>query len=115
MAFQNKQVLYYYDEELTNYNYGGLNPMRPHRVRLATHLLNGYGVTKRMQLMRPISRSREDILKFHADGASARGPARVGSLGNLRMRLVSRRFASAAPWRRCQRQRPKAKAQGADL
>lgn len=73
MSFKNKQVLYYYDEELTNYNYGGLNPMRPHRVRLATHLLNGYGVTKKMQLMRPIARTREDILLFHADGTSESG------------------------------------------
>jgi histone deacetylase 1/2 len=62
-----KPVVYFYDEEMTNYNYGGGNPMRPHRVRLTTNLVEGYDLTSHMRLMRPSSRSREDIMKFHAD------------------------------------------------
>ena len=53
--------------QMTNYNYGGGNPMRPHRVRLTTNLVNGYGLTDRMKLLRPKPRSREDIMLFHAD------------------------------------------------
>lgn len=53
--------------QMTNYNYGGGNPMRPHRVRLTTNLVNGYGLTEKMRLMRPKPRSREDIMLFHAD------------------------------------------------
>lgn len=53
---------------MTNYNYGGGNPMRPHRVRLTTNLVDGYGLTSKMQLMRPVAKPREDIMLFHADG-----------------------------------------------
>lgn len=67
-ASKQKQVYYFYDEEMTNYNYGGLNPMRPHRVKLATHLVQGYGLTNKMQLLRPVAKHREDILLFHSDG-----------------------------------------------
>jgi len=63
----NKPVVYFYDEEMTNYNYGGGNPMRPHRVRLTTNLVEGYNLTSQMRLMRPSTRTREDIMKFHAD------------------------------------------------
>eukprot|EP00889_Picochlorum_renovo_P005891 jgi/Picre1/32921/NNA_008250.t1 len=67
MGSKHKPVVYFYDEEMTNYNYGGGNPMRPHRVQLTTNLVDGYGLTSQMRLMRPKTRSREDIMKFHAD------------------------------------------------
>ena len=41
--------------------------MRPHRVRLTTNLVEGYNLTSQMRLMRPTTRTREDIMKFHAD------------------------------------------------
>ena len=66
-----KSVAYFYDEELANYNYGGGNPMRPHRVRLTTNLVSGYGLTNKMQLLRPVARTREEIMLFHADGECA--------------------------------------------
>jgi hypothetical protein len=53
--------------QMTNYNYGGGNPMRPHRVRLTTNLVRGYGLEKAMRLMRPRPRTREEILRFHSD------------------------------------------------
>ena len=46
---------------MTNYNYGGGNPMRPHRVRLTTNLIDGYGLTDQMRIMRPMPRTREEI------------------------------------------------------
>ena len=60
-------VLPYVRLQMTNYNYGGGNPMRPHRVRLTTNLVDGYGLTSSLRLMRPMPKSREDIMKFHAD------------------------------------------------
>lgn len=54
--------------QMTNYNYGGGNPMRPHRVRLTTNLVDGYGLTEKMRILRPMPRTREDIMLFHADG-----------------------------------------------
>lgn len=67
---------------MTNYNYGGGNPMRPHRVRLTTGLVDGYGLTDKMQIMRPRSRSKEEIMLFHADGeqAAPRGAGRRPAL-----------------------------------
>lgn len=81
MASERKRrdLVYFYDEEMTNYNFGGGNPMRPHRVKLTTQLINGYGLTKDMQLLRPVSRSREEIMLFHADGAGARLGCASGS------------------------------------
>ncbi|KAL6771978.1 hypothetical protein ACKKBG_A28510 [Auxenochlorella protothecoides x Auxenochlorella symbiontica] len=62
-----RECVYFYDEEMTNYNYGGGNPMRPHRVKLTTQLVNGYGLTDQMQILRPVERTREEIMLFHAD------------------------------------------------
>lgn len=45
--------------------------MRPHRVRLTTNLVNGYGLTDKMRLLRPAPRTREQIMEFHADGKYA--------------------------------------------
>ena len=42
--------------------------MRPHRVRLTTNLVTGYGLTEKMRLMRPVPRTREEVMLFHADG-----------------------------------------------
>lgn len=82
-AAKRRNVVYYYDEEMANYNFGGGNPMRPHRVKLTTQLVNGYGLTKHMQIMRPVERTREDIMLFHADGARASGRGGVGLKSHL--------------------------------
>jgi len=52
---------------MTNHNYGAANPMRPHRARLTTNLVTGYGLTDKMRIMRPVPRSREETMLFHAD------------------------------------------------
>lgn len=61
-------VAYFYDEELCNYNYGGGNPMRPHRVRLTHNLVHNYGLDKKLWVRRPNARTEEQITQFHADG-----------------------------------------------
>ncbi|PSC69941.1 histone deacetylase [Micractinium conductrix] len=66
-AKASKSVAYFFDEELCNYNYGGGNPMRPHRHRLTTNLVRGYGLDDKMKVFRPPPRSREEIMHFHAD------------------------------------------------
>ena len=94
---------------MTKYNYGGGNPMRPHRVRLTTNLVSGYGLTDSMRLLRPQARSREDIMEFHADGEPARGgeahrsfttsgcPARTRRRPRRRCPSIPRPAAAAAP------------------
>ena len=54
-----------------NHNYGGGNPMRPHRVRLTHSLVENYNLSKRMLVHRPEPRSREQIENFHCDGVPA--------------------------------------------
>ncbi|CAL8465253.1 g4788 [Coccomyxa elongata] len=67
MSFRDKTVGYFYDEELTNHNYGGGNPMRPHRVRLTHSLVSNYGLNSKMYVHRPQARSKEQIEEFHCD------------------------------------------------
>jgi histone deacetylase 1/2 len=62
-----RNVAYFFDEEQCNYNYGGGNPMRPHRHRLTTNLVKGYDLDKKMRVLRPEARTREEIMYFHAD------------------------------------------------
>lgn len=54
-----------------NYNYGGGNPMRPHRVRLTHSLVDNYKLGERMTLHRPEKRSEYQISQFHADGVTS--------------------------------------------
>lgn len=68
MSKKDKVVAYFYDEECCNHNYGGGNPMRPHRVRLTTSLVKGYELDQKLILMRPTPQTGEDLTVFHADG-----------------------------------------------
>lgn len=43
------QVAYFYDDEVVNHNYGGGNPMRPHRARLTMELVKGAHRGKTLQ------------------------------------------------------------------
>ena len=65
----NKIVAYYYDEEVGNYN--DVNLMRPHRVRLAHNLINGYGLQQKMLVHQPPRSLNTDMREFHADGKSS--------------------------------------------
>ena len=52
-----------------NHNYGGGNPMRPHRVRLTHSLVANYGLNSKMYVHRPQARSPAELEQFHCDGA----------------------------------------------
>jgi histone deacetylase 1/2 len=43
-----KRVAYYYDEEIGNFYYGPGHPMKPHRMRLAHHLILAYGLYRQL-------------------------------------------------------------------
>ena len=73
-----RNVGYFFDEELCNYNYGGGNPMRPHRHRLTTNLVRGYGMDDKLHVIRPAARTREEIMQFHADGERRGGGSSRG-------------------------------------
>ena len=58
-----------------NHNYGGGNPMRPHRVRLTHSLVANYGLNSKMYVHRPQARSPAELEQFHCDGAFAGVPS----------------------------------------
>ena len=64
---QRPRVDYFYDEAIGNYHYGAAHPMRPHRVRLAHHLIVNYGLYKHLNVFRPKPASRADFTIFHSD------------------------------------------------
>ena len=72
MQVKDKTVAYYYDEEVGNVNYGGGNPMRPHRVRLTHNLVENYGLNRKLLVQRPNRCSERELEEFHADGVSPR-------------------------------------------
>lgn len=78
MSKKDKVVAYFYDEECCNHNYGGGNPMRPHRVRLTTSLVKGYDLDQKLILMRPTPQTGEDLTVFHADGTCTHRDAQWG-------------------------------------
>lgn len=70
-----KEVAYFYDEEIGNFCYGGGNPMRPHRARMTYSLVSSYGLTSKMMVHRPRARTFEELTEFHADGKELGGHA----------------------------------------
>lgn len=54
-------------DEVGNYYYGALHPMKPHRIRMAHNLLLSYGLYRKMEVYRPFRISDEDMTKFHCD------------------------------------------------
>lgn len=43
-----KRIAYYYDDEVGNFYYGPGHPMKPHRMRLAHHLVLAYGLYRQL-------------------------------------------------------------------
>ena len=61
------RVDYFYDETIGNYEYGRHHPMRPHRVRMAHHLVVNYGLYKHMNIFEPKPATFADLTTFHSD------------------------------------------------
>lgn len=62
-----KRVAYYYDEEIGNFYYGPGHPMKPHRMRLAHHLILAYGLYRQLEIYRPSLLAEEALTMFHTD------------------------------------------------
>eukprot|EP00967_Tisochrysis_lutea_P020913 scaffold23714_cov37-Tisochrysis_lutea.AAC.1 len=45
-----QRVCYFYDTDIGNYYYGQGHPMKPHRIRMAHHLLLNYGLYRKMEI-----------------------------------------------------------------
>lgn len=62
-----KKVAYFYDSEVGNFHYGETHPMKPHRVRMAHHLIVNYNLYEYMDVFQPELISSNELTKFHSD------------------------------------------------
>ncbi|KAJ2733117.1 hypothetical protein H4R23_002689 [Coemansia sp. Cherry 401B] len=62
-----KRIAYYYDEEVGNYNYGYMHPMKPFRMRMAHSLVSAYGLDKHMDVIRPPRATAQEMKMFHSN------------------------------------------------
>ena len=53
--------------EVGNFHYGETHPMKPHRVRMAHHLIVNYGLYEDMEVFQPELVTKEEMTKFHSD------------------------------------------------
>lgn len=108
-ALASKSVSYFYDEVIGDHNLGAVNPMRPHRVRLTTKLLEGYRLTAKMRVHRPRELSYDELNTFHCDGARPRRAARRPARRRQRCVAVQRSSSPSTPvLRHARESRPRA-------
>ncbi|KDO17456.1 hypothetical protein SPRG_17124 [Saprolegnia parasitica CBS 223.65] len=60
------RVSYFYHPEEGNFYYGPGHPMKPHRLKLAHHLVLNYDLFRKMEVFQPHWASPEEIKAFHA-------------------------------------------------
>ncbi|CEF63715.1 Histone deacetylase 2 [Strongyloides ratti] len=64
--YSKKRISYFYDSDIGNYYYGNGHVMKPNRIRLTHHLLESYGVLRKLEVIRPIKATYEDMAAFHS-------------------------------------------------
>jgi histone deacetylase 1/2 len=62
-----RRVSYFYDPDVGNFYYGEGHPMKPHRVRMAHDLILRYKLYEHMEVFKPLSASRDEMIQFHSD------------------------------------------------
>ena len=64
-----KRVSYFYHPSCPLFYYGPSHPMKPHRLKLAHHLILTYGLYREMDCYRPHPASAGEMTQFHSEGA----------------------------------------------
>ncbi|GMH64728.1 hypothetical protein TrLO_g1036 [Triparma laevis f. longispina] len=62
-----KRVSYFYHSEVGHHYYGPAHPMKPHRLKLAHHLILSYGLYQKMECYRPHLASANEMTAFHSE------------------------------------------------
>jgi len=60
-----RKVAYFYDGDMGHYYYGPGHPMKPHRLKLAHHLILSYGLYRKMEVYRPHRAEADEMARFH--------------------------------------------------
>jgi len=62
-----QRVSYFYHPEVGHFYYGPAHPMKPHRLKLAHHLVLSYGLYKEMECYRPHPATPGELSAFHSE------------------------------------------------
>jgi len=62
-----RRVSYFYSPSSGHYYYGASHPMKPHRLKLAHHLILSYGLYRSMSVYRPHLASASEMSSFHTE------------------------------------------------
>ncbi|CAM9107494.1 unnamed protein product, partial [Scytosiphon promiscuus] len=62
---EKRRVSYFYQGDIGHYYYGPGHPMKPHRLKLAHHLLLSYNLYREMDVYRPHLASSAELMRFH--------------------------------------------------
>lgn len=61
------RVSYFYHSDVGHFYYGPSHPMKPHRLKLAHHLILSYGLYRKMECYRPHPALAGEMAAFHSE------------------------------------------------
>jgi len=67
MTGRSTRVSYFYNSDVGHFYYGPSHPMKPHRLKLAHHLILSYGLYRKMECYRPHPASAGEMAAFHSE------------------------------------------------
>lgn len=67
MTNTKQRVSYFYHPEVGHFYYGPSHPMKPHRLKLAHHLILSYGLYREMECFQPHPASAGEMAQFHEE------------------------------------------------
>jgi len=67
MPGSKQRISYFYHPNCPLYYYGPSHPMKPHRLKLAHHLILSYGLFKEMSCFKPHPASAGEMTQFHSE------------------------------------------------
>jgi len=67
MSGRSTRVSYFYSADVGHFYYGPSHPMKPHRLKLAHHLILSYNLYRKMDCYRPHPASAGEMSNFHSE------------------------------------------------
>lgn len=67
MSGRSTRVSYFYSSDVGHFYYGPSHPMKPHRLKLAHHLILSYNLYRKMDCYRPHPASAGEMSNFHSE------------------------------------------------
>jgi histone deacetylase 1/2 len=62
-----QRVSYFYDTDVGHFYYGPGHPMKPHRIKMAHHLILSTGLYRKLDVYRPHLAAPLEMTRFHSD------------------------------------------------